>query len=331
MMGQDTTDVRRKVQAILKVLKDSPQPVGARVISRELQHHGVELTERAVRYHLKLMNERGLTQSVGNDGRTLTERGHEELRNAMVIDKVGFVINRIEVLAFHTTFNPADRSGDIVINVSFFAEDKFKAALRAMQSAFKARLCVSDLVAIANEGERMGQAIVPPGMIGFATVCSITINGVLLKAGIPMGSRFGGILEMRQHRPHRFSELINYEGSTLDPSEIFISGRMTSVSRAASIGEGKVLANFRDLPGQCRRTAQFVIAGMERAGIQGMLLMGEISEPVCEIPVGLNRSGVVLLGGLNPVAAAVESGITVDNTAMGGVMEYRKLVNFWDL
>jgi len=62
-----------------------------------------------------------------------------------------------------------------------------------------------------------------------------------------------------------------------------------------------------------------------------MLLMGEISEPVCEIPVGLNRSGVVLLGGLNPVAAAVESGITVDNTAMGGVMEYRKLVNFWDL
>ncbi|MEW6033291.1 MAG: NrpR regulatory domain-containing protein [Chloroflexota bacterium] len=331
MIVQSAREVERKVISILRVLNDNPRPVGARIISRELKHHGVDLTERAVRYHLKFMDERGLTRPSGNDGRTITERGAEELRNALVTDKVGFVINHIEILAYRTTFDPNTTSGDIVINVSFFPRARFKDALRAMRPAFKAGLCVSELVAVTGEGERLGQALVPHGKVGFATVCSITTNGVLLKAGIPMGSRFGGILEIRDSRPHRFAELINYEGSTLDPSEIFISGRMTSVARAATSGEGKVLANFREIPAQCRETAQSAIAALEKAGIRGPIAMSGVSEPVCEIPVGLNRIGIVLLGGLNPVAAAEESGVGASSTAMAGVMEYKKLVSFWEL
>jgi repressor of nif and glnA expression len=37
---------------------------------------------------------------------------------------------------------------------------------------------------VADEGEKLGDVLIPePG--GFATICSATINGVLLKAGIP--------------------------------------------------------------------------------------------------------------------------------------------------
>ena len=50
--------------------------------------------------------------------------------------------------------------------------------------------------------------------------------------------------------------------------------------------------------------------------------MGTTGEPVCGIPVELNRIGMVLLGGLNPVAPAKEAGIEVDNDAMGTVIEY---------
>lgn len=331
MIGQDAYDVKRKVMSILRVLSHSEDPVGARIISRELRHHGVELTERAVRYHLKLMDERGLTCPAGKDGRTITQRGHEELRNALVIDKVGFVINRIEVLAYRTTFDPASGTGDIVINVSFFPEDNFKEAVKAMRPAFEAGLCVSSMVAVGREGERLGQAAVPPGMVGLATVCSITVNGVLLKAGVPMGSRFGGILEMHRSLPRRFAELINYDGSTLDPTEIFISGKMTSVGRASATGEGKVLANFRDIPAQCHDTARAVIASLKNASINPPISIGDASGPVCEIPVGLNRIGIVLLGGLNPVAAAEEAGYGAASMAMAGVMDYNKLVSFWDL
>ncbi|MBI2857097.1 MAG: DUF128 domain-containing protein, partial [Chloroflexi bacterium] len=143
--------------------------------------------------------------------------------------------------------------------------------------------------------------------------------------------RFGGILEIRDRRPLRFAELVNYEGSTLDPSEIFIRGRMTSVSHAAARGEGKVLANFRDVPAQCCTRARAVFASLEKAGIKGPLVLGETSSPVCEIPVGLNRVGMVLLGGLNPVAAAEEAGFGVDSMAMAGVIDYARLVSFWEL
>ena len=56
--------------------------------------------------------------------------------------------------------------------------------------------------------------------------------------------------------------------------------------------------------------------------------MGNTSGPVCQIPVELNRVGVILLGGLNPVAAAEEVGIEAGNYAMSTVIEYQKLVKF---
>jgi hypothetical protein len=59
--------------------------------------------------------------------------------------------------------------------------------------------------------------------------------------------------------------------------------------------------------------------------------MGNTSEPVCEIPVELNRVGVILLGGLNPVAAAEEAGIEAENHAMSTVIEYQSLIKFWEL
>ncbi len=54
MIGQQTQEVERKIIAILKVLSDSPQPLGGRVLARHLGDLGLGLGERAVRYHLNL-------------------------------------------------------------------------------------------------------------------------------------------------------------------------------------------------------------------------------------------------------------------------------------
>jgi hypothetical protein len=331
MIGFETQEVERKELSILRVLSDSREPLGARVVARRLKDLGVELGERAVRYHLKLMDERGLTRTVGRDGRLITESGIDELRSALVRDKVGFAISRIELLAFRTSFNPETRTGWIPVNISFFPRQNFHQALQAMKSAFAAGLCVSDLVAVAKEGERLGEITVPDGKIGLATVCSIVINGSLLKAGVPIDSRFGGILQVKNHQPLRFVELIHYAGSSLDPSEVFISARMTSVREVIATGNGKILANFREIPALCRPTAEEVIAKLKEAGLGGLLLIGNISEPVCEIPVELNRLGMILLGGLNPVAAAEEAGIEAENHAMGTVIEYQNLIKFWEV
>jgi len=330
-MGFETQNVERKVFSILKVLNDSQEALGARVIARRLKDVGIELGERAVRYHLKLMDERGLTQLVGRNGRLITESGIEELESALVRDKVGFAISRIELLAFCTDFDLDRHIGWVPVNISLFPKEEFRKALPVMKPVFSAGLGVSELVVVAEEGQMLGELIVPEGKTALATVCSIVINGTLLKAGVPMDSRFGGILQMRGHKPLRFVELIHYAGSSLDPSEVFIRARMTSVAEVAKKGDGKVLANFREIPALCRPKAEEVVARLNEAGLGGVLVIGNTSETVCEIPVELNRVGMVLLGGLNPVAAAEEAGINTENHAMSTIVEYQKLIKFREL
>lgn len=330
-MGFETQDVERKVLAIMKVLAGSPEPVGARIIAQHLKDRGIELGERAVRYHLKLMDERGLTRLVGQrNGRVLTELGSSEVGDALVKDKVGFTISKIELLSFRTNFDYRRKSGLVPVNVSYFAKDVFPEALAAMKPAFDEGLCVSRLIAVAGEGGSLGEFSVPPGKVALGTVCSIVINGCLLKAGVPIDSKFGAVLQMRNRRPLRFVELIQYSGCSLDPSEIFIRAGMTSVSEVARQGNGKILANYREIPAICRPIAEEIFAGLSSAGLGGLLLMGETSAPVCEMPVEVNKVGVILIGGLNPVAAAREAGIEAENHAMSTLVDFKQLVKFED-
>ena len=278
-MAQNTgSDTERKVIAILKVLSEFSEPVGSITIARELKRHGIFLSERAVRYHLRIADERGYTQPLGRDGRLLTPKGLAEMRDV-----------------------------------------------------FKAGLCVSDLVAIASEGEKLGSVVVPRGKTGLATVCSAVVNGVLLKAGVPIDSRFGGVLEVRDSKPRRFTAIINYSGTSLDPSEQYIRAGMTRVSEAARTGNGEILANFREIPAPARATVDEKLAQLKEIGIGGVYALGNTSEPVCQITVGLNRVGMVLLGGLNPVAAAVEAGIEIDNMAESGLIDFQQLLSLWEL
>ena len=332
MIGQESHEVERKITAILKVLSDSAEPLGGRVISRRLKEQGVDLSERTVRYHLKMMDERGFTRYVGHrDGRAITQPGLEELKSALVCDKVGFVTDRIELLSYLTTFDLDGCTGSIPIDVSLFPKEHFARAWETMKHVFKAGLCASDLVAVASGGERLGETIVPQGKIGLAIVCSVVVSGALLKAGIPIDSRFGGILQVRNHEPVRFIDLIEYHGCTLDPFEIFIAGKMTSVAEAAKRGEGKILASFHEIPMPSRSAAEVVLKKLGAINLCHLVVMGKASESICEVPVRLNKIGLVLPSGLNAVAATAEIGIQVTNKAMSGVIDVGKLKSFWSL
>jgi len=331
MIQSAGSDTERKIVAILKVLSESSEPVGSITIARELERVGIFLSERTVRYHLRIADERGYTQPFGRDGRMLTPKGLAELKTALAPEQVGFIHEKLELLAFHTTFDPQKKVGQLPINTSLIDKFKFKRALAAMQDVFKAGLCVSDLVATASEGERLGSVMIPRGKTGLATVCSAVINGVLLKAGVPINSRFGGVLEVRNSKPRRFTAVINYSGTSLDPSEQYIRARMTHVGEAARTGNGEILANFREIPAPARAIVDEKLSQLKEAGIGGVYALGNTSEPVCQITVGLNRAGMVLLGGLNPVAAAVEAGIEIDNMAESGLIDFSQLQSFWEL
>jgi repressor of nif and glnA expression len=325
------SDAESKLIAILKVLSESSEPLGSITIARNLEQEGVFLSERAVRYHLKIADERGYTQPAGRDGRMITPAGRKEVKEALAPQHLGFVREKLEALAYQTTLDPVKGTGMVAINTSIIDEADFPEALVAMKKPFKAGICVSDLVATASGGEKLGTVVIPDGKKGLATVCGAAVNGVLLKAGVPTEFRFGGVLEIRNSQPHRFVAIIDYAGTSLDPSEQFIRAKMTTVGEASITGKGKILGNFRTIPAPAREVFQETVIALGKIGIGGVFTIGQTSEPVCQISVAMNRIGVVQLGGLNPVAAAVEAGIEIENIAESGLIDFGQLHSFWQL
>ncbi len=320
-------DIERKIITILSILNDEKEPIGSRIISRELKKRGVDLTERAVRYHLRIMDERGLTKIISNrKGRIITEKGRKEVEDALVSDKVGMVIHRVDTLSSLTNFDLDTKKGDIILNVSFIPKDKFPESLEIMKEVCRAKIAVTDLVAIVEEGGEIGNSIVPEDTVALGTVCAVTINGILLSHRVPVYSKFGGIVQVENaETPLRFTEVIYYDGTSLDPAEIFIKSKMTDVYSAAKGEVGKVLAGFREFPAACLNIVEEVVDKLKQIKLEGVIAIGKPSQPLLEIPVSAGCVGMVVLAGLNPLAAVEEAGIETDNNALCTMMEFSKL------
>ncbi len=321
----------RKVVAILKVLDDADRPLGSTRIARELHARGMDLSHRTIRYYLHAMDQAGLTHSLGKRGREITLRGKMELRGASTVDRVGFLASIVDTLAYRMEFDLERRTGKVIINVSLVDAGDLQAAVEEMVKVYSAGLAMGRFAAIACEGERLGGFDVPHGKCAIATICSITINGVLLKAGIAAHSRFGSLLEMRHGRPHRFTQIINYDGTSIDPLEIFIRGKMTEVRRAVNTGSGIVGASFREIPTAAINEVERINSELERTGLGAALLIGRPNQQVLDVPVMQGRTGMIVMAGLNPVAAVEERGINTINWAMKTMMSLDQLVPFEEL
>ena len=317
--------------AILRVLDKQPDKiVGAREISRKLRMHGVELTERTVRYHLKILDERGFTKVFGKEGRMITQKGKEELSHALVSEKVGFIISKIETLSYLTNLDLETLEGNIILNISYFPEGKMKEAIKIMKPVFSSPYVMSARVVLKRGGEKIGDVIIPEGQMGFGTICSVTINGIFLKNGIPVTSKFGGVLQINSD-PIRFTALISYEGSSLDPLEIFIKSKMTDVCGAVRKHSGKILASFREIPVVSIEKAVQLRENLREKGIGGILLIGNPNQPLLEMPVSMDKAGMIIVGGLNPIAALEEAGIPSISKAMSTLCKFSELVTFKEL
>ncbi len=318
--------MNKTLLSILKVLNRSPDAIiGSREISKQLTEYGIDLTERTVRYHLRTLDERGYTTVFGKEGRKITEKGKEELNHAHVSEKVGFVISRIETLSYLTTLDLETMDGKIILNISYFPEDNSDEALEMMGKIFRSPYVMSDRLILRRGGEKIGDILIPEGKIGVGTVCSVTINGIFLKAGIPVSSKFGGVLEIASGKASRFTSLISYEGSSLDPLEIFIRSKMTDVLGAINNRSGKILASFREIPVVCLDETKRLKQKIMEKGIGGILLIGQPNSPLLGVPVGIDKVGMIIVGGLNPIAALEESGIPTESKAMSTLYEYSQL------
>ena len=316
--------------SILAVLREHQQEIiGSRQIMRGLVSFGITLTERTIRYHLKIMDEKGLTKVFGKNGRKITDKGLDELLNSNVSERVGFIGSKIDSLSFMSDFDCATQSGKVVLNVSMFPTSEAAGARKVLSRAFDSSYVMSDRVMVVPEGGQIGNTLIPEGMIGLGTICSVTVNSILLKNGIPIASKYGGLMEVApEDGPVRFTSLISYDGCSLDPLIVFIKSAMTSVGRVLNREHGNVLASFREIPAACISKTRVIQDRLHEMGIKGLLLIGSPDNSLLEVPVGPDKAGVVVIGGLNTVASLYEQGIQVDSHAMSELVEYGDLEKF---
>ena len=321
----------RKRLAILRCLAHATGPLSSNKITEELSTAGSDISERTVRFHLLAMDQEGLTDYIGKHGRVITSKGREELASARIYERVGFLSAKIDQLTYDMTFDPEKKEGTIVVNISLVAENTFPSAWKLMKRVFDARLSMGRLVTLFKAGEQVGDLFIPEGYVGVGTVCSVTLNGVLLYYGIPVQSKFGGLLEIRNHKAERFVAVINYDGTSLDPLEIFIKSGMTNYRGATSSGDGLIGASFREVPAASRSRIEKIYPRIEEIGLSSILELGLPGQPLREIPVNQGNIGAIIIGGLNPVAILEEYGIRVQSKALSGLVDYERLFPYKEM
>ena len=309
----------RKYLELLRILAESHEPLGAKRLSEKMAERGFVLSDRAVQYYLQYLDEVGFTRKVGNRGRVLTRAGTAESERALVDERIGFIISRLEQLAFQTDFDPATGRGSVVYNLSFVREED----LGGVTAAF-------DEVAVAGYGFLNTYHLldadprIPEGHVGIMTPCSVTLDGVLQKLGIPARLEYAGRIAIDGNASPEFLDLIGYRGTSVDPLHLFISAGLTSINRLVTTRAGVALANVREVPAAAEDRVAAAIGLMRECGFI-FPAGGGVGE--FNLPKNLYRLPVVAFSGMNMVGNAIEKGYAVRTDIGAGSIPFEKIAD----
>jgi global nitrogen regulator NrpRII len=241
-----------------------------------------------------------------------------------------FVRNRIEDLAMEVSYDPVGNTGNIIFNLSLIPRDELESAISVFRNAYRAGLSVSDRVRILLGGEEVSGFTIPPGNAGICTMCTITLDGVLLRKGVPIRPIGGGLIEIVDRVPRRFTHMILFEATTVDPLEVLVAQDLTSILRVMKEGSGTILGNLR----QCHMEAESLVIqlldGLTEGGFTGILEVGAPNVPLLGVSSDPQYFGVAMVGGTNPMAALKEEGIPVVTRSLKGIMDIREMESIRD-
>ena len=303
------SESERRMIEILRILNKQEKPTGSKLIADELKEKGFNLGERAVRYHMQILDEKGFTERKGYSGREITELGREKLEKGLIYDQVDFIYSKFQELIYLTDFNYMDKKGNVVVNTStIYSEESYD----ILKNIFTSGLSVSHYVNI-NRVENQEP-------IEIKTICGTTIDGILLNEGIVSQPLYGGLLKIEDYRPISFEELISYKKTSISPLDAFIAPKMTSVLEVMNEGTGYIPANFRLIPSVGKEKTMKILSKLQKIGISGIIAMSEDGENILGLPVDSGMVGIGIIGGITPFCALQELGHDI-NIKIGEELE----------
>ena len=286
---------------ILRVLANRDQPTGSKVIADELKEKGFNLGERAVRYHMQILDEKGYTEKKSYSGRVITDLGREKLEKGLIYDQVDFIYSKFEEMIYLTDFTYMTQEGNVVVNTSTIYNEE---SIEIMKEIYKSGLSVSPYVNIKEDKIT--------GEIEVTTICGTTIDGVLLKEGIPTQPQYGGLLKIENNQPVKFTEIISYKKTSVTPLDAFANSSLTSVLDVITKGSGLIPANFRLIPGVARERTIEIVKELIKIGIGGVIGISKEGEDLLGLPVPDGMVGMAIIGGITPFCAVKEMGGDID-------------------
>ncbi len=241
-----------------------------------------------------------------------------------------FINNRIDEYAMQVTYNPTENTGKIIYNLSIIREEDREFALQILKDAFQAGISVSDRVRFLESGETIEDYTIPVGHLGICTICSLTLDGLLLNKGIPLRSIGGGVVEVEDRMPRRFTHFILYEHTTIDPLEVLVAQGITSIGMVMRKGRGTILGNIRECHMEAESRVSLLLDDLTSTGFTGILDLGAPNVPLLGVPVSPQYFGVAMVGGTNAMAAIKEGGRPVITRALKGLMDVESMGSITD-
>ncbi len=308
------SDSEPRMIEILRILTQHEKPIGSKLIADELRDKGFNLGERAVRYHMQILDEKGYTERMGYSGRVITDLGREKLEKGLIYDQVDFIYSKFEEMIYLADFNYMTQTGNVVVNTSTVYNEE---SIDILKNVIESGLSVSPYVNL-NEDKSEDR-------IEVTTLCGTTIDGILLNEGISSQPVYGGLLKVEDYKPIRFEELISYKKTSLTPLDAFSSPNRTSVLDVIDSGNGIIPANFRLIPGVGRDRTVELIKKLDKIGIGGVIGISDEGKDILGIPVPDGMVGIAIVGGITPFRAVQESGENIDIKIAEEIRDFKTL------
>ncbi|MFM5883058.1 NrpR regulatory domain-containing protein [Methanobrevibacter gottschalkii] len=299
---------------ILRILSEQEKPTGSKLIADELKNKGFNLGERAVRYHMQILDEKGFTERIGNSGRKITKLGLEKLEKGLIYDQVDFIYSKFEEMIYLTDFNYMTQEGKVVVNTSTIYNEE---SVDIIKNIIQSDLSVSPYVNLNRIGNN--------GEMEVTTLCGTTIDGVLLNEGIPSQPKYGGLLKIEDSEPVKFTELISYKKTSVPPLEAFSAKGCTSIMDVVENGEGIIPANFRLIPGIGREKAINIINKLDKIGIGGVIAISEEEKDILGLSVPEGMVGISIVGGITPFCAVQEQNQDIEIKIAEEIKDFKTL------
>jgi len=316
---------------ILRVLSASGSRLHSGEISSLLQARTIHLNARTIRLYLAEMQKEGLVDASGRKGCLITEAGEKQIKAKKITEHIGYMSAHIDRLTWLMDYSFQYPQGNVVVNLSIIPLEVMQSHISAFLEVFRQGYAMGELIGFLKEEEIYQGMEIPKNHIGILTVCSITLNRILLNEGIPVRSLFSGLLELENKQPRAISELISYSATSINPLQLFIQAGMSDYLGAITTGTGRIGIGFREAPAESYEHLKKLQTLSKKKHMGAFMEIGPPNAPLYNVPVSPGYCGIIVVGGLNPAAVFYEKGEKIFSKATAGLYPAKDLFHYSEL